>query len=54
MTIQQIEEFEAVTRPVIAWLNANCHPHSKVAIEADKAALHEAVFGYKTFEYVRD
>lgn len=54
MTPQQIEEFEAVTRPVIAWMNANCHPHSTVVVEADKAALHEAVCGYTTDDYVRD
>ena len=54
MTIQQLEEFKAVTRPVIAWLNANGHPHSTVVIEADKATLHEAVCGHTTDDYVRD
>ena len=54
MTIQQIEEFEAVTRPVIAWLNANCHPNATAVIENVRATLHESVCGYTTFEYVRD
>ena len=33
------EEFESVTRPVIEWLNANCHPHVAVVIEPTSAVL---------------
>jgi hypothetical protein len=54
MTEQQMMEFKAVTRPVIAWLNANCHPHSTAVIGNDKAELHEAVCGYSTNDYLRD
>lgn len=41
MTDQQRQEFEAVTRPVIEWLNANCHPHVTVVIEPTGAMLSE-------------
>ena len=41
MTEQQRQEFEAVTRPVIEWLNVNCHPHVTVVIEPTKAELSE-------------
>lgn len=45
MTEQQRQEFEAVTRPVIEWLNANCHPHVTVVIEPTSAVLSEGTIG---------
>lgn len=48
------QEFEAVTRPVIAWLNANCHPHVAVVIEPTSAVLYEGEVAYTTLEYLRD
>ena len=37
------EEFEAVVRPVIKWLNENYHPHVMVAITPTDAQLMEGV-----------
>ena len=54
ITEQQRESFEAVTRPVIEWLNANCHPHVTVIIETSRAELHEGVYAYPTTDYLRD
>lgn len=48
------EEFEAVTRPVIEWLNKNCHPHVTVVVEPTSAELLEGVVAIKTTDYVRD
>ena len=39
LTEQQRKEFEAVTRPVIEWLNNNCHPHVSAVIEPTRAEL---------------
>ena len=54
MTEQQRKEFEAITRPVIAWLNANCHPHVTVVIETTSAVLSEGTIAYTTNDYLRD
>ena len=51
---QKRQEFEDVTRPVIAWLNANCHPHVAVVIEPTTAALYEGEAAYTTYDYLRD
>lgn len=51
---QQRREFEEVTRPVIKWLNDNCHPHVSVTVEPTRAELLEGVAAYPTNDYVRD
>lgn len=53
MTEQQRQEFEAVTRPVIEWMNANCHPHVTVVIEPTSAVLSEGIVAYTTNDYLR-
>lgn len=40
------QSFEEVTRPVIEWLNANCHPHHVVVIEHTGAVLYEGAESY--------
>lgn len=54
MSDQQREEFEAVTRPVIEWLNKNCHPHVTAVIDTTHAQLSESIIAYATLDYVRD
>ena len=54
MTEEQQQEFEAITRPVIEWLNANCHPHVSVAIDPTRAVLSEGMVAYTTLDYLRD
>lgn len=51
---QERREFEAVTRPVMEWLNKNCHPHVSVVIEPTGAELLESVCYYPTNDFVRD
>lgn len=51
---KQRAEFEVVTRPVIKWLNENCHPHVSVVIEPARAELLEGVCAYPTQDYIRD
>ena len=51
---QERLEFEVVTRPVIEWLNKNCHPHVSVVIEPTSAELLEGVCRVWTDDYVRD
>ena len=54
MTEQQKQEFETVARPLIAWLNENCHPHTNVVVCQTGAELHEGIFGIKTLDYIKD
>lgn len=54
MTEEQKQQFEAVTRPVIEWLNANCHPHVVVIIEPTSSVLYEGEVAYTTHDYLRD
>lgn len=52
LTEQQRREFQDVTRPVIEWLNKNCHPHVSVVIDPTSAELSEGVHIVHTNEYV--
>ena len=54
MTEKQRQEFEAVTRPVIEWLNNNCHPHVTVVIDTTHVELSEGVCAFTTHDYLRD
>ena len=54
MTDQQRQEFEAVTRSVIEWLNANRQPHVTVVIEPTGAMRIEGIMAYTTNDFLRD
>ena len=55
ITKEQTEEFERVCRPVIRWLNENCHPHVTVIIEPTRASLSEGVCATGVImDYVKD
>jgi len=47
-------EFEAVVRPVIKWLNDNCHPHVIVVVDPGSAELSEGVNRFATEDYWKD
>lgn len=54
MTAQQQAEFEAITRPLIKFLNDNCHPHVSVIVTPTDAEILEGVCAFHTTEYVKD
>lgn len=56
MTIieEQHREFEELTRPLMKWLNENCHPHVTVIVSTTSAELTEGVCAIHTNDYVRD
>ena len=54
MDDQKRQEFEAVTRPLIEWLNANFHPHVAVVIGPTSAVLYAGEVAYTTHDYLRD
>lgn len=49
------KEFEEITRPVIKWLNDNCHPHVVAHVDTTSAELFEGVCSTgKIMDYVTD
>jgi len=54
-TKKQQEEFEKVARPVIQFLNENCHPHVTAIITPVRAEMLEGVCGTgEILDYVKD
>jgi hypothetical protein len=55
LTDTQRIEFEKTARPMIKWLNDNCHPHVEVNITPTSARLFEGSFSTgDIFDYVKD
>lgn len=47
-------EFEEAAKPLIKWLNDNCHPHVTVVTTTTTSELSEGVASIVTHEYVKD
>ena len=54
LTKEKHEEFERVVELMIACLNANCHPHTKIIIDHTTAELVEGVCTAHTEKYLKD
>lgn len=48
------EEFEALSRRLIEWLNKNAHPHAMIIIDQTSAEIVEGVRSFCTEEYIQD
>ncbi len=48
------EGFLEAAKPLIKWLNENCHPHVVVHVYGDGAELFEGQFNAKTDEFIKD
>lgn len=51
---QQCKEFEAEARPLIEWLNNNCHPHVIAIIDPACAILTESVYSVPIEDYIEE
>jgi len=51
---QQLKEFEAAARPLIEWLNKNCHPHVVAIVEPGRVKLTEGVCSILINDYIPD
>ena len=51
---QQQIEFETVARPLIEWLNKNCHPHVAVIVKPGSVELTEGVYFVPIEDYILD
>lgn len=54
LTEQQQKELEAVSRPLIEWLNKNCHPHITAIVEPGGVELLEGVCHIPIKNYIPD
>lgn len=55
VTKTQQETFLAAARPLLQWLNENCHPHVTVIVSPDRAELLEGAFSTgPVTDYIQD
>lgn len=50
----QRKTFEQVARPLMKWVNENCHPYVTVVVDCTSAELSEGVCCVRTEDYIRD
>lgn len=51
---KQEAEFKEAVRPVMKFLNDNCHPHVSVVIDCKRAELSEGVCSVIIKDYLKD
>jgi hypothetical protein len=54
LTEEQRKEFEEVSKPLLEFINNNCHPHVCVNLTSTNAQLFEGICSFNTDEYLRD
>ena len=54
VTKEKMEEFEALARPMIEFLNENFHPHVEVRITPDSAAISSGECFIPIKDYIKD
>lgn len=54
LTEKQRKSYEEAVRPIIKWLNDNCHPHVTVVADCSHAELSERVNSFRTEDYWKD
>ena len=54
LTEQQQQELETASRPLIEWLNKNCHPHVTAIVEPGRVELMEGVCSIPIEDYIPD
>jgi len=50
----QRKEFEEAARPMVKWLNDNCHPHVTAVIDPGSATLSEGCLHIPIEDYIKD
>ena len=54
ITIEQTEKLLEASKPLIKWLNNNCHPHCSAVVERGSVELHESNARMLTEEFIKD
>ena len=51
-TEEQMDEMFEAAKPLIKWLNENCHPHTKAIVNSTTVEVLEGVMMQKTEEFL--
>lgn len=51
---EKIKEFEDAARPLVKFLNDNCHPHVHAIVDCGSAELSEGVCRAVIEDYIKD
>lgn len=54
ITQEQLEQMLEAAKPLIKWLNDNCHPHCTATVDQNSVALSEGIATNRTDEYLLD
>lgn len=54
MTEEKRNEFTAMAKKMVKWLNDNANPHASIIITPTSAELLSAEVGFTTEEFIRD
>jgi hypothetical protein len=54
LTKEQSSEMLDAAKPLIKWLNENCHPHCEAHVSQTTVELNEVIASNITNEYLRD
>ena len=53
-TEKQRKEFKEVVKPLMKFMNDNCHPHVTTVVNNTRAELSEGITVFVTKEYLKD
>lgn len=51
---EQREAMLEVAKPLMKWMNDNCHPHCSASVDQNTVALSEGVATHQTDEFIKD
>ena len=54
MDKEKMQSFEDAAKPLVKWLNENCHPHTTVIVEPGGAELVEGTMYVPIKEFIKD
>lgn len=54
VTEEQRQSLLEASKPLIKWLNDNCHPHCQATVDCDTVVLTEGLATAKTTEFIKD
>jgi len=52
ITRKQQKRMLKAAKPLIRWLNENCHPHCQAVVDLNSVVLFEGIASHRTDEYL--
>jgi hypothetical protein len=52
LTVEQMEKMLEAAKPLIKWMNKNCHPHCECIVDCTTVRIVEGLAVMKTEEYL--